>query len=327
MFIPLSLCLAVSAYLWCFREEQDVSSLFAKCPGHTISLFMCLVWLLFAGICLSDWISPVWNRSSWKRLLRGSAEWASDPVPTLNFFMYGLWTHYRQHLDSGGAVDHGELWDTLDTQQVWVKCWHFSDVGYSCLLPCGAWICTSVWVMDIGADTYSSVCYRVCTLKLCSALRVIQLLSSFPMQFISILHFNPIKSLPLCFAAHVQIIIYYVLNDLKQDKMSWRGKPISLYQLPLRSILIFHLIPFHHDHPLLSIIKVASSISSFYPMGVQWHHVRLRFFNEWLLLTTPHLHSSTLLLFVLDRLATAASTKEEAERLLGKERQQGKILR
>lgn len=174
--------------------------------------------------------------------------------------------------------------------------------------------------MDIGTDTNSSVCYRACTSK------TPKLLSSFPLQFISILHFRPIKSFPLCFAAHIQIIIYYVLNYLKQDKMSWRGKPISLYQLPLRCVLIFHLVPFHRDRPLLSIIKVASSISSFYPMGVQWHHVKLRSFNEWLLLTTPHLHFSTLF-FVLDRLAAAASTKEEAERLLGKERQRGEILR
>lgn len=136
-----------------------------------------------------------------------------------------------------------------------------------------------------------------------------------------------ISSFLLYFADSPQIIIHHVLDYKKQDKMSWRGKPIYLYQLPLRFILIFHLIPFHHDHPLLRIIKVASSISSFYPMGEQRYYVWLRFSNEWILLTTPHPHFSALLSFSLDRLAIAASTKEEAERLLGKEKWQGEIVR
>lgn len=39
--------LCVSAHLWCFRKERDVLSLFSKCPGHTISLFMRLCLIAF----------------------------------------------------------------------------------------------------------------------------------------------------------------------------------------------------------------------------------------------------------------------------------------
>lgn len=119
-------------------------------------------------------------------------------------------------------------------------------------------------------------------LKMCSSLKLIRLLSSLPVQIPQICASLLINILPLRFAhsAHIQKMIYYVLNYLKRDETSWGGKPISLDQLPLSSHLIFHLIPFHHDRPPRSIIKVASSISSFYPMGAQWHYVGLTFSNE-----------------------------------------------
>lgn len=95
------------------------------------------------------------------------------------------------------------------------------------------------------------------------------------------------------------------------------------YQLPLK-ILIFHLIPFHRNYPPLSIIKVTSSINSFNPIGVQFHYIRLRLPNEWILLSSSSsfFHSSS-----SSTGWQQAYAEDEAKRLLETETQHREILR
>lgn len=83
---------------------------------------------------------------------------------------------------------------------------------------------------------------------------------------------------------------------------------------------IVHLIPFHHDHPLLSIIKVASSISSFNPVGVQFHYIRLRLSNKWILLTALGASSSFFCCLLIPRQAGKSGSHKGGGRAVTRRR-------